>query len=165
MKITGIVMTIIFFAACKNNNNDNNGMTMNATDQQFLQQVSVAFGVHDLPVRIRRPRDFEVIGQGKDVLPIPDRMSDGSGIGLRALEFAARSGELEPYCGPVDLYIVPGYRFRVIDILLTNFHMPRTTVLLLVAAFAGRDRILTAYWEAIAERYRFLSFGDAMLIL
>jgi S-adenosylmethionine:tRNA ribosyltransferase-isomerase len=83
---------------------------------------------------------------------------------VRALEFAARSGELEPYCGPVDLYIVPGYHFRIVDVMLTNFHMPRTTVLLLVAAFAGRERILTAYQEAIAERYRFLSFGDAMLI-
>lgn len=84
---------------------------------------------------------------------------------VRALEFAGRTGELEPYCGPVDLYIVPEHRFRVVDCLLTNFHMPRTTVLLLVAAFAGRERVLAAYEEAIRLRYRFLSFGDAMLIL
>lgn len=84
---------------------------------------------------------------------------------VRALEFAARSGELAPYRGPVDLYILPGHRFQVVDALVTNFHMPRTTVLLLVAAFAGRERILDAYQEAIRQRYRFLSFGDAMLIL
>lgn len=83
---------------------------------------------------------------------------------VRALEYAARDRRLKPYRGPVDLFIVPGYEFRVVDVLMTNFHMPRTTVLLLVSAFAGRDRVLAAYEEAKEERYRFLSFGDAMLI-
>lgn len=83
---------------------------------------------------------------------------------VRALEWAASAGELVRKEGAADLFILPGYRFRVVDALLTNFHMPRTTVLLLAAAFAGRERLLAAYDEAIRQRYRFLSFGDAMLI-
>ncbi|MSQ24158.1 MAG: tRNA preQ1(34) S-adenosylmethionine ribosyltransferase-isomerase QueA [Chloroflexi bacterium] len=84
---------------------------------------------------------------------------------VRALEFAGRDGELAPYRGPVDLFVVPGHRFRIVDAMLTNFHMPRTSVLLLVAAFAGRELILRAYQEAIEQSYRMLSFGDAMLIV
>jgi S-adenosylmethionine:tRNA ribosyltransferase-isomerase len=69
------------------------------------------------------------------------------------------------YTGPTDLFIVPGFRFRVVEAMITNFHLPRSTLLMLVSAFAGRDLILRAYHEAIRERYRFFSFGDAMLIL
>ncbi|HEY7021054.1 MAG TPA: S-adenosylmethionine:tRNA ribosyltransferase-isomerase, partial [Ktedonobacterales bacterium] len=64
-----------------------------------------------------------------------------------------------------DLFIQPGYRFRAIDALITNFHLPRSTLLVLVSAFASRELILRAYDEAVRERYRFYSFGDAMLIL
>jgi len=67
--------------------------------------------------------------------------------------------------GPTDLFIYPGYRFRIVDAMITNFHLPRSTLLMLVSAFAGRDLILRAYQEAIRLRYRFFSFGDAMLIL
>jgi S-adenosylmethionine:tRNA ribosyltransferase-isomerase len=84
---------------------------------------------------------------------------------VRSLEFASRSGSLQAYQGPTDLFIVPGYGFRIVDALLTNFHMPRTSVLLLVAAFAGRQQVLQAYQQAIVRRYRFLSFGDTMLVL
>lgn len=84
---------------------------------------------------------------------------------VRALEHAARDGGLRPYGGPADLFITPGYAFQVVDTLLTNFHMPRSSLLLLVAAFAGRERILHAYEEALRGLYRFLSFGDAMLIM
>ena len=84
---------------------------------------------------------------------------------VRSLEFAARPSGLRAYRGPVDLFVVPGHEFQVVDALLTNFHMPRTSVLLLVAAFAGREQILSAYEEAKREGYRFLSFGDGMLIL
>jgi S-adenosylmethionine:tRNA ribosyltransferase-isomerase len=84
---------------------------------------------------------------------------------VRALEQAAASGRLAPFYGSADLYIVPGYRFRAVDALLTNFHLPRTSLLLLVSALAGRERILAAYEEAIRLRYRFFSFGDAMLII
>ena len=80
---------------------------------------------------------------------------------LRALESAARSGELE---GETDLFIYPGFEFRVVQRLLTNFHLPKSTLLRLVSAFAGKERILEAYHHAIALRYRFFSYGDAMLI-
>lgn len=84
---------------------------------------------------------------------------------VRVLESAARDGELKPWSGETNLFIYPPYRFRAVDGLMTNFHLPRTTLLLLVAAFAGDDLLRTAYDTAIAERYRFYSYGDAMLIL
>jgi S-adenosylmethionine:tRNA ribosyltransferase-isomerase len=103
---------------------------------------------------------------------------------VRVLEAAAQAGKqvdkdtgrtdvpislstslLVPYCGWTDLFIYPGYQFRAVDVLLTNFHLPRSTLLLLVAAFAGKDTIDRAYQEAIREEYRFYSFGDCMLIL
>ncbi|MGA8792804.1 S-adenosylmethionine:tRNA ribosyltransferase-isomerase, partial [Candidatus Binatus sp.] len=80
----------------------------------------------------------------------------------RALESWAITGDVEGFTG---LFIHPGFRFKLADAMLTNFHMPRTTVLALAMAFAGRDQILAAYREAIRHRYRFLSYGDAMLIL
>ncbi len=83
---------------------------------------------------------------------------------VRALEHASASGELRTYRGPADLFIYPGYRFRVVDLMLTNFHLPKSSLLLLVSAFAGRDTILAAYADAVRRRYRFFSFGDAMLI-
>ncbi|MBN1400501.1 MAG: tRNA preQ1(34) S-adenosylmethionine ribosyltransferase-isomerase QueA [Anaerolineae bacterium] len=72
---------------------------------------------------------------------------------------------VRPWEGPTDLYIYPGYRFRVVDALITNFHLPRSSLLMLVSAFASREQILSAYSAAVRERYRFYSFGDAMLIL
>jgi S-adenosylmethionine:tRNA ribosyltransferase-isomerase len=83
---------------------------------------------------------------------------------LRALEAAGRGGALAAGPGRTDLFILPGYRFQVVDALVTNFHLPRSTLLMLVSALAGRDRILAAYAEAIARRYRFFSYGDAMLL-
>jgi S-adenosylmethionine:tRNA ribosyltransferase-isomerase len=85
---------------------------------------------------------------------------------VRTLESRAReAGTAAPGEGLTDLVIVPGFRFRVTDALLTNFHLPRSSLLLLVAAFAGRDRVLSAYADAIRQRYRFYSYGDAMLVL
>ncbi len=84
---------------------------------------------------------------------------------VRILETAAASGELAPFAGWTDLFITPGFRFRVVDAMITNFHLPRSTLLMLVSAFAGRELILRAYQEAIRRRYRFYSFGDAMLLL
>ena len=82
---------------------------------------------------------------------------------VRALEAAARDdGTVPAGPGRTDLFITPGHRFRVVDALLTNFHLPRSTLLMLVCAFAGRERVLAAYREAIAEGYRFYSYGDAM---
>jgi len=83
---------------------------------------------------------------------------------LRALESAARSGKLVAGNGETDIFITPGYRFQVVDRLLTNFHLPKSTLLMLVSAFAGFDHIQQAYQHAIAEQYRFFSYGDAMLI-
>jgi S-adenosylmethionine:tRNA ribosyltransferase-isomerase len=80
---------------------------------------------------------------------------------LRALEAAAFTGRLE---GETDLFVYPGFKFQVVRRLLTNFHLPRSTLLMLVAAFAGIDNIRRAYAHAIAQRYRFFSYGDAMLI-
>ena len=82
----------------------------------------------------------------------------------RTLETAARGGSIAAWSGSTDLYIRPGFPFRAIDCLLTNFHMPRTTLLVLVSALAGRELVLRAYAEAVRERYRFFSYGDAMLV-
>ncbi|MEH2106317.1 tRNA preQ1(34) S-adenosylmethionine ribosyltransferase-isomerase QueA [Nostoc sp.] len=84
---------------------------------------------------------------------------------VRALEGAAQSGNLQPFCGKTDLFIYPGYQWRVVDGLITNFHLPRSSLLMLVSALIGRQRLLNIYNEAIASGYRFYSFGDAMLIL
>ena len=87
---------------------------------------------------------------------------------VRTLETAVRTGstgQLSGFEGPTRLYILPGFKFLAIDALITNFHLPRSTLLMLVSAFAGRERILEVYRHAIAEKYRFYSFGDAMLIL
>jgi S-adenosylmethionine:tRNA ribosyltransferase-isomerase len=84
---------------------------------------------------------------------------------VRTLETMARAGGgIEARDGATDLVIVPGFAFRVVDALVTNFHLPRSSLLLLVAAFAGRERVLRAYAEAVREGYRFYSYGDAMLI-
>jgi S-adenosylmethionine:tRNA ribosyltransferase-isomerase len=83
---------------------------------------------------------------------------------LRALEAAAQPGKLHAGSGETDIFITPGYRFNVVDALITNFHLPRSTLLMLVSAFAGVDAIRAAYAHAIRERYRFFSYGDAMLL-
>ena len=85
---------------------------------------------------------------------------------VRVLEDRARGdGRVEPGVGRCGAYITPGHRFRVVDALLTNFHLPRTSLLILVSAFAGRERVLAAYRRAVESGYRFYSYGDAMLIL
>ncbi|HVX82118.1 MAG TPA: tRNA preQ1(34) S-adenosylmethionine ribosyltransferase-isomerase QueA [Devosiaceae bacterium] len=84
---------------------------------------------------------------------------------LRLLESAARdTGELQPFMGETDIFITPGFRFRVVDVLLTNFHLPRSTLFMLVSAFAGLDTMRAAYAHAIASGYRFYSYGDASLL-
>jgi S-adenosylmethionine:tRNA ribosyltransferase-isomerase len=83
---------------------------------------------------------------------------------LRALESAAAGGELAAGEGETNIFIVPGYRFKVVDMLLTNFHLPRSTLLMLVCAFGGMKEMLAAYRHAVEQKYRFFSYGDAMLI-
>jgi S-adenosylmethionine:tRNA ribosyltransferase-isomerase len=90
---------------------------------------------------------------------------------VRALEGAAyasgvdRGQPLQAFAGKTDLFIYPSYRWQIVDGLITNFHLPYSSLLMLVSAFIGRERLLALYQEAIAQRYRFYSFGDAMLIL
>ncbi len=83
---------------------------------------------------------------------------------VRSLEAAALAGRLESYEGETDIFITPGFRFRVVDALVTNFHLPESTLLMLVSAFAGRERVLAAYRHAVAMGYRFFSYGDAMFL-
>lgn len=101
-------------------------------------------------VRAARERGGRVVAVGTTV--------------TRALESAAASGELGPVQGETDLFIMPGYRFRVVDVLLTNFHLPCSSLLMLVCAFGGRERVLAAYRHAVNAAYRFFSYGDAMLV-
>lgn len=84
---------------------------------------------------------------------------------VRSLETAAKTGAIKPFKGETDIFIYPGYKFNCIDGILTNFHLPKSTLLMLVCAFAGFDRVMRAYQAAIQEHYRFFSYGDAMLIL
>lgn len=83
---------------------------------------------------------------------------------VRALESAVQSGRIQPLRGETGIFIYPGYRFQVVDAMLTNFHLPESTLLMLVSAFAGRENILHAYRHAVEQRYRFFSYGDAMFI-
>lgn len=101
-------------------------------------------------IRRTRERGGRVVAVGTTVVRTLESAADGEG-GVRA------------GAGSTELFIVPGYRFRVVDVLLTNFHLPRSTLLMLVSAFAGRERVLDAYEEAVREGYRFYSYGDAMV--
>jgi S-adenosylmethionine:tRNA ribosyltransferase-isomerase len=130
------------------------------------------------PVRSERLDEHVMHSERFDVGAAAARRSPGRAGGgrvvavgttsLRALEAAALRGAegeaLRPASGETDLFVTPGFPFRVVDLLLTNFHLPRSTLLMLVAAFAGHERIRDLYAHAIAERYRFFSYGDAMLL-
>jgi S-adenosylmethionine:tRNA ribosyltransferase-isomerase len=83
---------------------------------------------------------------------------------VRSLESAARTGTLQPTAGETDIFITPGFQFRVVDRMLTNFHLPKSTLMMLVSAFAGHARVMSLYRQAIDARYRFFSYGDAMLL-
>jgi S-adenosylmethionine:tRNA ribosyltransferase-isomerase len=83
---------------------------------------------------------------------------------MRALEAAAQDGPLEAGSGETEIFILPGFRFQVVDALITNFHLPKSTLMMLVSAFAGMDGIRRAYAHAVAQRYRFFSYGDAMFL-
>ena len=84
---------------------------------------------------------------------------------LRLIESAGASGQVTPWEGATDIFIYPGYRFRVADALMTNFHLPKSTLLMLVSALMGKDRIDRIYAHALAEGYRFFSYGDASLLI
>ncbi|HEX9096970.1 MAG TPA: tRNA preQ1(34) S-adenosylmethionine ribosyltransferase-isomerase QueA [Candidatus Dormibacteraeota bacterium] len=127
------------------------------------------------PVRVDDPAEHKIhrewyrIDQGtagavNEARRLGKRLVAVGTTSVRVLESAATDGGVEAGEGWTALFIVPGYRFRVVDAMLTNFHLPKSTLLMLVSAFAGRERILAAYAAAIKEHYRFYSFGDCMLI-
>lgn len=101
-------------------------------------------------VRLTRARGGRVIAVGT--------------TSVRCLETAAQEGEIKPYAGETNIFIYPGYEFRVVDALITNFHLPESTLLMLVSAFAGYRQTMAAYRHAVAEHYRFFSYGDAMFV-
>ena len=109
------------------------------------------------------------VGVGQEHRVDPARPNDaGFPVAIEPvalLEHAAVDGDVRSGAGVTDLFIYPGYRYRCIDALITNFHLPRSTLFMLVSAFAGRQAVVAAYREAIALRYRFYSYGDAMLIV
>lgn len=113
------------------------------------ERISVSSSVCDAVSDCRR-RGGRVVAVGTTV--------------VRSLETAAQGGELEPFEGETQLFITPGYTFRVVDALVTNFHLPKSTLLMLVCAFGGYENVMNAYREAIEKRYRFYSYGDAMFL-
>ena len=117
--------------------------------RMHAERLTVPAGTAEA-VRAARRRGRRVVAVGTTV--------------VRALETASRAGEPAAFSGETDLFVYPGYRFRAVDALLTNFHLPESTLLMLVCAFAGTDRVLAAYRHAVARRYRFFSYGDAMFL-
>jgi len=127
------------------------------------------------PVRVDKLKEHTMHAEYVEVSPavctqIHQTQAQGGRIiavgttSVRALETAAAQGHLKPYQGETRLFITPGYRFRCVDSLLTNFHLPESTLLMLVCAFGGHQQVLVAYRHAIAQHYRFFSYGDAMFI-
>jgi S-adenosylmethionine:tRNA ribosyltransferase-isomerase len=146
-----------------------------------IARVTLHVGIGTFkPVKVERIEDHRMASEryeiGEEAAAAIRQTRDRGGrivaVGttvVRTLESAAMTGGTgggEVPAGPAatDIFITPGFRFQVVDVLLTNFHLPRSTLLMLVSAFAGRERILAAYQEAIAEGYRFYSYGDAMLV-
>lgn len=155
-------------------------------DEEILKTISglgVEFGYATLhvgagtfqPVRVENTDDHkmhsEYISVGSDLcdLIFQTKAKGGRVIAVgttvvRSLESAAKNGSLKPYDGETDIFITPGYKFQVIDALITNFHLPASTLLMLVCAFGGYNKIMDAYKHAIENKYRFFSYGDAMMI-
>ncbi len=125
--------------------------------------------VDDLSQHLMHKEYFQVPQQTVDAVR-QTRLRGGRIVAIgttavRALESASAGGELQAGFGDTDLFITPGYRFKSVDAMLTNFHLPESTLLMLIAAFAGYDAVMNAYQHAIAHQYRFFSYGDAMVII
>lgn len=127
------------------------------------------------PVRVDRIEDHtmhsEIVKVSQQTVDAVERTRARGGrvvavgtTSVRSLESASRDGRLVPFQGETDIFIYPGYRFQAVDALITNFHLPESTLIMLVSAFAGYDHVMAAYREAVSERYRFFSYGDAMFI-
>lgn len=137
--------------------------------------LHVGYGTF-VPVRVRDIRDHRMHRERFSIPPataeaVNRARSEGRRVvavgttSVRTLEYAAGAdGRIVPGTGSCDLFIYPGYRFKAVDAVITNFHLPESTLIMLVSAFAGRENVLSAYREAVAARYRFFSYGDAMFI-
>lgn len=142
-----------------------------------IAQISLDVGLATFqPVRVKHIKDHEMLEENyyisrKAAQTINSAKKDGRSVvavgttSVRALESAFTDGKIRPGKASTGLFIYPGYKFKVVDSLLTNFHLPKSTLLMLVAAFSGLDFIKKAYKEAISKKYRFYSYGDCMLIL
>jgi S-adenosylmethionine:tRNA ribosyltransferase-isomerase len=150
------------------------GLPAHGVERAFLT-LHVGAGTF-APVRTERIEDHELHAEWLDVpaatCAAVERCRTRGGrvvavgtTSVRALETAARGGKLAPFSGDTRLYIYPGFEFRVVDAMVTNFHLPESSLLMLVAAFAGREHTLAAYRHAVEQRYRFFSYGDAMFVL
>jgi len=151
---------------------------LQALQQRGVQQARVTLHVGAgtfQPVRVERLADHQMhsewfeVGEGTVAAVEATRAAGGRIVvvgttALRALESAARGGRLQPASGDTDIFITPGFRFRVADLLLTNFHLPRSTLMMLVSALAGHEHVMALYRHAVEARYRFFSYGDAMLL-
>lgn len=148
-------------------------LSRSGIEQAFLT-LHVGSGTF-APVRARRIEEHELHGErfhvSEDLCRRISRTKEAGGrvvaVGtttVRALESAARDGELRSLDGETTLFIYPGFSFRVVDALITNFHLPESSLLMLVCAFAGREHVLGAYGHAVEQGYRFFSYGDAMLV-
>jgi S-adenosylmethionine:tRNA ribosyltransferase-isomerase len=152
---------------------------LKALDQRGVQRTQLTLHVGAgtfQPVRADNIEDHQMHAEYLEVpesvcQAVADTQARGGRViavgttSVRSLETAAASGELQPFAGDSRIFIYPGYRFRVVNGMLTNFHLPESTLLMLVSAFAGIDAIRSAYAHAVAQRYRFFSYGDAMLLL
>jgi S-adenosylmethionine:tRNA ribosyltransferase-isomerase len=137
--------------------------------------LHVGYGTFQ-PVRVERIEDHKI---HKEYINIPEKIceqvrntkNNGGRIiavgttSVRALETVWQDGKIKPYSGDTDIFIYPGYKFRCIDGMITNFHLPKTSLLMLLCAFAGLENTMHAYQEAIKDKYRFYSYGDGMLII
>jgi S-adenosylmethionine:tRNA ribosyltransferase-isomerase len=142
-----------------------------------VQRITLDVGIATFqPVRVDRIEDHRMLEEKYEIAPAAARAIDAAksegrpvtAVGttvVRTLESAWRDGGVRPGRDATSLFIYPGYDCKAVDRLLTNFHLPRSTLLMLVSAFAGRDLVMRAYREAVKERYRFFSYGDCMLIL
>lgn len=153
--------------------------TLDAIDQRGVERVEVTLHVGAGTFQPVRCEDIEEHRMHAEYLEVPagvcaavERTRSRGGrviavgtTAVRSLETAAAGGTLEPYAGDSRIFIYPGYDFRIIDGLVTNFHLPESTLLMLVSALAGRERVLEAYRHAVQQQYRFFSYGDAMLVL
>jgi S-adenosylmethionine:tRNA ribosyltransferase-isomerase len=140
-------------------------VTLHVGPGTFLPVRTEAIGEHRM-----HAEPFSISAEAAEKINKAQRIVAVGTTAMRVLETATRkstrvSGQVEPQSGETDLFIYPPFTFRVVDALLTNFHLPRSTLLMLVSAFAGREFIRRAYEEAVRERYRFYSYGDCMLIL